>query len=206
MRSHRPTVPVCDIIQTCKRLVKLECIPKASGEGRQSKDWYSQLASILQEHRDALRELRVGEPQISSHGVLFENNTDQPPIPYDRLHGLERMPCMTRLRIPWRILIGCKGLVSFIETLPPALEELSIELNDIPDEDLEAAFMELHQKCALGRFRAFRHIYLLWRFSSIPLTFPFDVAKIRTLYTAGHVQFDLTIYCKDVLSETLFTQ
>jgi hypothetical protein len=111
------------------------------------------------------------------------------------------MSCLTRLRIPWRILLGFDGSVTLHEALPQSIEEVTIELYDVPDEDLEKAFTQLHEQCANRKFARLRRVHLLWRLEAMPLTFSFDVEKVRNVYATGRVQFDVTVHCSGMMSK-----
>jgi hypothetical protein len=189
LRNIDLQVPVCAMIRACKELVKFESILCGLNTG----DWYTCLAGALQEHRNTLREIYIGEG----------NNEDDElgeAARSERLHSLELMPCLSRLRIPWRTLHGHSASASLSETLPPNLEELIIELRCDPNQGIDAAFIRLYQHCVNKRFAALRDIHLLWRLNKTPFNIAFDVTKVRDLFSSTHIQFNVTVFCRDTLS------
>jgi hypothetical protein len=182
---------VCNMIRACTSLLKFECTNIASISVEGCEDWYSPIAEALQDHRHTLREIKIGE----------EFNPILLPSVFGWLHSLQHMSSLTTLRIPWRILMGFDGSVTLHGALPQSIEEVTIELYDIPDENLEKAFTQLHEECAIGKFPQLKRVHLLWRLETMPLTFSFDVEKVRNVYATGHVCFDITVHCSGMMSE-----
>jgi hypothetical protein len=203
LRSHGVTAPVCNMILACKTLVKFESFPRLIDGEEQAEDWYSHLASALQEHRDTLLEIAVGPTYISYQQL------DAPffiPLPdaFDSLHGLDEMHCLIRLHIPWHALRGRREPISLAKTLPPSLKELTLDIRDVAHEHLHDALIDLLQECARGRFPTLANIHLLWHLSPTLPDFTFDVAKLQKLSQGVNVRFDITIFCLDVLSKPHF--
>jgi hypothetical protein len=181
----------CNMIRACTSLLKFESTSIASISVKDCEDWYTPIAEALQDHRHTLREIKIEE---DFNPILL-------PSVFGWLHSLQHMSCLTRLRIPWRILLGFDGSVTLHEALPQSIEEVTIELYDIPDEDLEKAFTQLHEQCANRKFARLRRVHLLWRLEAMPLTFSFDVEKVRNVYATGRVQFDVTVHCSGMMSK-----
>lgn len=190
LRNIDLQVPVCATIRACKELVKFESIVCSLDTG----DWYTCLAGALQEHRNTLREIHIGEG--NDDDALSEAARSE------RLHSLELMPCLSRLRIPWHILHGHGASASLSETLPPNLEELIIELRCIPNQEIEAVFIDLYQHCFEERFAALQDIHLFWQLNKTPFNIDFDVTKVRDLFNSTHIQFNVTFFCRDTMSKS----
>jgi hypothetical protein len=186
---------VCRMIQACQSLTRFVCIAidPISVAGRHDLWWYNHIALALQDHRNTLREIEIGE---DFSPISFPHTSG-------RLHSLQNMASLARLRVPWQILLGHDDSVTFAAALPRSIEELTIELFDIPHGiDLEAALAKLHEDCNSGSLPVLKRVHLLWRLMSTPIDFAFDVARLRSLYATGHVCFDLTIHCGSMTSKS----
>ncbi|KAH4180742.1 hypothetical protein HBI52_111660 [Parastagonospora nodorum] len=60
-------------------------------------------------------------------------------------------------------------------------------------------FIRLYQHCVNKRFAALRDIHLLWRLNKTPFDIAFDVTKVRDLFGSIHIQFNVTVFCRDTL-------
>jgi hypothetical protein len=146
LRSHGMTARVCNMILACKRLVKFESFLRLINDEEQPEDWYRHLASALQGHRDTLLEIAIEPTYISFHQLEVLHSIPLPNL-FNRFHGLEHMPCLTRLHISWHVLLGHKEPISLAKTLPPRLKELTLETRDVPQEQLDDVMMDLLQDC-----------------------------------------------------------